>query len=348
MIRFVDLFAGIGGIRLAFEAAGCENVFSSEWDKFAQKTYSTNFGDTPGGDIRNIKSEEIPSHNILLAGFPCQPFSISGVSKKNSLGEKHGFEDKKHGNLFFEIERILKDKKPEAFMLENVKHLKRHDKGNTFKVIRNILEKKLKYKIYTKVVDGQHYTPQHRERIFIVGFCREFYRDINFEFPEPPSVRQLELTDILQDNVEEKYTLSDHLWNYLQEYKKKHQKKGNGFGFGLVDPAENPVTRTLSARYYKDGSEILIKQRGKNPRRLTPRECARLMGFSDDFEIPVSDTQAYKQFGNSVVVPVVCDIAKVMVQTIQQRYLKASVKYQVVIHKPDRKPEKDLVSPPLE
>jgi len=315
-LKFIDLFAGIGGTRLAFEKAGCECVFSSEWDKFAQQTYEANFGEKPHGDIRKIQSSEIPDHDILVAGFPCQPFSISGVSKKNALGKPHGFDDPTQGTLFFEIKRIIRDKKPAVFLLENVKHLRRHDKGNTYRVIRDTLEKDLGYTIFDEVLDADSYVPQHRERIFIVGFREPAF----FAFPHFEPRRKPKFRDILEKNVSEKYTLTDHLWNYLQNYAKKHKEKGNGFGFGLTDPSG--ISRTLSARYYKDGSEILIPQGdAKNPRRLIPKECASLMGFTQlkpDFNIPVSDTQAYKQFGNSVVVPLLYDIAKEIVKTLRK------------------------------
>jgi DNA (cytosine-5)-methyltransferase 1 len=313
---FIDLFAGIGGTRIAFESSGCKCVFSSEWDKFSVETYKANFGEEPYGDITKISSKDIPDHNILVAGFPCQPFSISGVSKKNSLGRPHGFADPSKGNLFFEIERILRDKKPDAFLLENVKNLERHDKGKTFNVITNILSNELKYTIYYKIIDADTYVPQHRERIFIVGF-KDFTL---FNFPEHVVSKKPKFKSILEKKVPDKYTLSDHLWNYLQDYAKKHKEKGNGFGYGLTDL--NGRSRTLSARYHKDGSEILIPQRGRNPRRLTPRECANLMGFTQfikDFKIPVSDTRAYQQFGNSVVVPVVYDIAKAIVATLESQ-----------------------------
>ncbi|MEA2016205.1 MAG: DNA (cytosine-5-)-methyltransferase [Actinomycetota bacterium] len=312
MFSFIDLFAGIGGTRIAFEKAGCKCVFSSEWDKFAQITYKENFGEKPAGDIREISSSEIPDHDILVAGFPCQPFSISGVSKKKALGRPHGFEDPTQGTLFFEIKRILKDKNPQSFLLENVKNLQSHNKGNTFKVIMDTLEKELKYKVHFKVLDAVNYVPQHRERVFIVGF-RE---PVEFNFPDNKSKKKLKFRDILEKNVDKKYILSKHLWDYLRNYAKKHREKGNGFGYGLADP--DGYSRTLSARYYKDGSEILISQNGNNPRRLTPRECARLMGFPEHFSIPVSDTQAYKQFGNSVVVPLVFNIAKEIVKVLSK------------------------------
>lgn len=307
-ITFIDLFAGIGGMRRAFEVAGAECVFSSEWNKFAQQTYFANYGEVPHGDITLINENEIPNHNILVAGFPCQPFSIAGVSKKKSLGREHGFRDETQGTLFFDIARIIDAKRPEAFLLENVKNLQSHDRGRTFRVIYETLTDELGYEVFYRVLDAADYLPQHRERIFIVGIRRDLALGRSFEFP-PPQVRRTKLGDILEVNVSEKYTLSDHLWAYLQQYKLKHQSKGNGFGFGLIDPARDEITRTLSARYHKDGSEILISQSGRNPRRLTPRECARLMGYPDDFEIPVSDTQAYRQFGNSVAVPVVKAIA---------------------------------------
>lgn len=311
---FIDLFAGIGGTRLAFTKAGGRCVFTSEWDKYCQQTYKENFKEQPAGDITLIdKKNGIPTHDVLVAGFPCQPFSIAGVSKKISLGRKHGFQDEKQGNLFFEIVKILKAQqpRPKAFLLENVKNLRSHDNGNTYKVILRELNS-LGYHIFAEVIDAAKYVPQHRERIFIVGFDKKRYPRVNFSFPIPPRNRA-KLSSILSRKVDSKYTLTDRLWKYLQAYAKKHKSNGNGFGYGLVDPAKQNKTRTLSARYYKDGSEILIKQKGKNPRRLTPKECARLMGFDRSFRIPVSDTQAYKQFGNSVVVPVVHSIAKQIV-----------------------------------
>jgi DNA (cytosine-5)-methyltransferase 1 len=311
MFTFIDLFCGIGGMRIAFERAGGKCIFSSDWDKKAQETYEANFGEKPVGDIRSVSSEDIPDHDILLAGFPCQPFSIAGVSKKKSLGRTHGFSDQTQGTLFFEIARILNDKRPRAFLLENVKNLRTHDKRRTFRVIMDVLEKELGYTVYDAVLDAKGLVPQHRERVYIVGF-RE---PIEFEFPELPSEGP-PIRTILEPEVDDKYTLSDKLWAYLQAYAEKHRKKGNGFGYGLVNL--NGYSRTLSARYYKDGSEILIPQKGKNPRRLTPRECARLQGFPDTFKIVVSDTAAYKQFGNSVAVPVVEAIAKQMVKALEQ------------------------------
>lgn len=305
--KFIDLFAGIGGFRLAFERAGFECVWSSEWDKFAQQTYASNFNEMPAGDVTKIEVRDIPEHDVLIAGFPCQPFSISGVSKRRSLNRPDGFDDPTQGTLFFEIMRIVIEKKPLALVLENVKHLENHDRGRTFAVIMNSLHE-AGYQTQFRVLNASEFVPQHRRRVFIVGFRKS----VPFEFPnfsdEGPSLR-----NILEDKVDSKYTLSNKLWRYLQEYKAKHRAAGNGFGYGLVGPDD--TTRTLSARYYKDGSEILLAQEGRNPRRLTPRECARLMGFPESFRIPVSDTQAYKQFGNAVVVPVA--------EAVAQRVLKA-------------------------
>jgi DNA (cytosine-5)-methyltransferase 1 len=309
--RFIDLFCGIGGFRLGFEEHGAECVFSSDWDKFSQITYEANFGEKPHGDIHSIAVADIPPFDILCAGFPCQPFSIAGVSKKLSLGRRHGFEDEHQGNLFFTIAEILDYHRPAAFVLENVKHLVRHDKGRTFEIIMNTLQDALGYDVHPQVIDARSVVPQHRERIFLVGFKEP--RD--FKFPRFPS-KGPKLSEILDTKVDPKYTLTDHLWKYLQDYAKKHAAAGNGFGFGLCTSGD--VARTLSARYYKDGSEILISQgKNKNPRRLTPRECARLMGYPKTFKIPVSDTQAYRQFGNSVVVPVVRRVAKKVVRELQ-------------------------------
>ena len=312
---FIDLFAGIGGMRIAFERAGGHCVYSNEWNKYSQQTYFANFGEQPDGDITKIDPASIPDHDILVAGFPCQPFSIAGVSKKQSLGRATGFEDKTQGTLFFNICRILKEKRPKAFLLENVKNLCSHDKGRTFKVITESLDE-LDYDIFYQVIDGQNYVPQHRERILIVGFDRRRYgTDVEFTFDLTPVKPKPVMSDILEEHVSDRYTLSDKLWNYLQNYAAKHKAAGNGFGFGIADVTG--VSRTLSARYYKDGSEILISQKGKNPRRLTPRECARLQGFPEDFKIPVSDTQAYKQFGNSVVVPLMSDVASLIVRHLK-------------------------------
>ena len=313
---FIDLFAGIGGMRLAYESAGGHCVYSNEWNKYSQQTYYANFGVQPDGDITKVEASSIPDHDILVAGFPCQPFSIAGVSKKQSLGRATGFEDKTQGTLFFDICRILKAKRPKAFMLENVKNLCSHDKGRTFKVIQESLSE-LNYKIFFEILDGKHYVPQHRERIVIVGFDMERYgEDIDFKFDLKPLDTPPVVRDILENNVDNKYTLSDKLWDYLQNYAAKHREAGNGFGFGIA-PLDG-ITRTISARYYKDGSEILIAQEGRNPRRLTPRECARLQGFPDAFKIPVSDTQAYKQFGNSVVVPLMGEVAKLVVHKLEE------------------------------
>ena len=323
---FIDLFAGIGGIRLGFESIGGRCVFSSEWNDWCKKTYQANFGVEEHfvGDIVPYPAEDVPDHDVLLAGFPCQPFSIAGVSKKNALGRPHGFECTTQGTLFFDVARIIAAKKPKAFMLENVKNMVSHNGGRTFEIIRDTLEQELGYQLFWKVIDGQAWVPQHRERIIIVGFKTPvaftwndlvipderpllksiFHPEDGTESPQEPYTNA-------KGKIQTKYTLTDHLWKYLQDYAAKHKAKGNGFGFGLV--TGNDVARTLSARYYKDGSEILVS-RGKkgNPRRLTPRECARLMGFGDDYQIPVSDTRAYKQFGNSVVVPLIAHVAGFM------------------------------------
>lgn len=311
--KFIDLFAGIGGIRLAYQNLGGKCVFSSEWNNFAKKTYEANFGEVPFGDITQISEKSIPDHDVLLGGFPCQPFSIAGVSKKNALGRKHGFLDETQGTLFFDIARIIEHKKPKAFMLENVKNLVSHDKGNTFKVIKNTLEE-LGYSVHYQVLNGKHFVPQNRERILIVGFRNDIFNgEENFKFPKLPK-QTAKFREILEEEINPKYTLSDKLWNYLQDYAKKHKAKGNGFGFGLTDL--DGISRTISARYYKDGSEILIPQDGINPRRLTPRECARLQGFPDEYIIPVSDNQAYKQFGNSVTVPLIQAVGKQLVKSL--------------------------------
>lgn len=341
-LTFIDLFAGIGGTRAGFEQAcnefniKCKCIFTSEWDKYAQKTYYENFSEVPHGDIREIPSENIRAHNVLLAGFPCQPFSIAGVSKKNALGMPHGFSCSKQGNLFFEIERIIEHCKPDVFLLENVKHLKRHDQGRTYQVIEHILKNVCRYTVFDRIYDARTTVPQHRERIFLVGF-RDSAVAAFFNFPELPH-GDPRLGSILETNVEPKYTLSDHLWKYLQDYREKHRSKGNGFGYGLFGPLD--VARTLSARYYKDGSEILIQQNGRNPRRLTPRECARLMGFPDTFKIPVSDTQAYRQFGNSIVVPTVKIISKAIISALAASKIKSKNHYEmpILIHSEVRSP----------
>lgn len=324
---FIDLFAGIGGIRLGFESIGGRCVFTSEWNKFSVQTYKANFGESEmfAGDITQVHEDDVPDHDVLLAGFPCQPFSIAGVSKNNSLGRSHGFAHATQGTLFFDVARIIAAKKPKAFLLENVKNLVSHDKGRTFAIIKETLEKELGYQIFYKVIDGIHWVPQHRERIIIVGF-REAC-DFSWDALKIPSFKPVMssilhpedgseksngvYTDLATGAVNPKYILSDGLWRYLQDYAAKHKAKGNGFGYGMVTP--DMTSRTLSARYYKDGSEILVSRgEGNNPRKLTPRECARLMGFPDEFKIVVSDTQAYRQFGNSVVVPVISAVAKAM------------------------------------
>lgn len=334
--QFIDLFAGIGGFRMGFESIGGDCVYTSEWDSAAQKTYQENFKcEHPlAGDITQVDVTYIPRHDVLLAGFPCQPFSIAGVSKKKSLGKAHGFACETQGTLFFDIARILEHHRPAAFLLENVKNLVSHDRGNTFRVIRNTLESELGYHVSSRVINAKGFVPQNRERVFLAGFreCVGFDFD-KLELPDVHSGPTLNSILHPEDGTEEeeppytrgvaskvdpKYTLSAHLWKYLKDYAEKHRAKGNGFGFGAVGPED--VARTLSARYYKDGSEILVKQRDNRPRRLTPRECARLMGFDaagrPKFEIPVSDTQAYKQFGNAVVVPVVETVAKHMLPFI--------------------------------
>lgn len=340
---FIDLFAGIGGLRKGFEPLGGRCVFTSEWDKYSKLTYRANFSDDDheiAGDIRAIDAADIPAHDVLLAGFPCQPFSLAGVSKKNSLNRPHGFQCDVQGTLFFDVARIIQHHRPKAFLLENVKNLKSHDKGRTFEVIMKTLQEDLGYQVRTAVVDARSWVPQHRERIFIVGFREE--TDFSFSgLVKPEADKPITLESILhpengsegdderfiagpKGKVLDRYTLSDHLWTYLQNYAEKHRLKGNGFGFGLVGPKS--VARTLSARYHKDGSEILVKQNRKNPRRLTPRECARLMGFERPGEKPftfvVSDTQAYRQFGNAVVVPVVEAVANLMLPGILAEKIK--------------------------
>ena len=329
--RMIDLFAGIGGIRLAFEEYGGQCVFTSEWNEWSKKTYLENFGNGHpfAGDIVPFPAESLPDHDVLLAGFPCQPFSIAGVSKKNALGRPHGFECTTQGTLFFDVARIIAAKKPKAFLLENVKNLVSHNQGHTFRVVLETLRDQLGYDVHYKVIDGQSFVPQHRERIVIVGFRKKTdfsWDDLNLpkEGPRLESILHPEdgseeaeepYTTGPKAKVHSKYVLSDKLWAYLQAYAEKHRAAGNGFGFGLV--SANNIARTLSARYYKDGSEILVSRgKGKNPRRLTPRECARLMGFPDTFRIPVSDTQAYRQFGNSVVVPAIREVARIMVPHI--------------------------------
>lgn len=354
---FIDLFAGIGGTRLGFESVGGRCLFTSEWDRFARKTYEANFEAESGhnfvGDIREVKADDVPRHDVLVAGFPCQPFSLAGVSKKNSLGRAHGFRDETQGTLFFDIARILEHSRPRSFMLENVKNLYGHDRGQTYAVILKTLEGDLGYTVSSQVIDASPWVPQRRKRIIIVGFDPEqIQRKEPFNFglisvpDQAPLLRAIlhsaderpetPFTEGSPCRVADRYTLSDTVWGYLQTYAEKHRAKGNGFGFGLVGP--NDIARTLSARYHKDGSEILVRQRGRrNPRRLTPRECARLMGFTAgnipdgrDWKIPVSDTQAYRQFGNSVVVPMISAIAEQMVEqlglTLRSRRRRTSPK----------------------
>lgn len=345
LFRFVDLFAGIGGLRRAFDmqtGVGGECVFTSEWDKYARITYSKNYGEPEediAGDITQISESEIPHHEVLLAGFPCQPFSIAGVSKKNALKRPHGFACEDQGNLFFDVARIIRHHRPKAFLLENVRNLANHDKGRTFKVIRETLEDELNYDIFPMILNAKSWVPQHRERIFIVGFPKERkIRDFSLQsLKDRDPLSRPKLSTILHPEdgtetaeghftvgpdakVSDKYTLTDHLWNYLQRYAEKHRAAGNGFGFGLNGPDD--VARTLSARYYKDGSEILIRRPSGPPRRLTPRECARLMGFDkpgeSNFKIKVSDTQAYRQFGNAVVAPVATDVARLLLPHITE------------------------------
>ena len=335
--RFVDLFAGIGGLRRGFDAEGGRCVFTSEWDRHAQETYRANFEDAPdhvmAGDIREVKAADVPEHDLLLAGFPCQPFSIAGVSKKNAIGQPHGFRCETQGTLFFDAKLIIEHHRPEAFVLENVKNLVNHDRGRTFRVIREKLEDDLGYHVTARVINAKGYVPQNRERIFIAGFRdRDDVSLDDMDVPDPhtgPRLRSVlhpedgseapsRYTD-RKGRVHDRYALTDHLWQYLQDYAEKHRRRGNGFGFGLVGPDD--VARTLSARYYKDGSEILVRREGGNPRRLTPRECARLMGFDrpgeQPFAIPVSDTQAYRQFGNAVAAPVGDAVAAFVVRRLR-------------------------------
>lgn len=343
--RFIDLFAGIGGLRIGFQAIGGHCVFTSEWDENAQKTYAQNFRDNHplAGDIRDYAEDpdQIPEHDILLGGFPCQPFSIAGVSKKNALGRPHGFLCDTQGTLFFDTAQIIAHHRPAAFVLENVKNLERHDKGRTFATILNVLRNELGYHVQTRVISSEHWVPQKRERIFIVGFREPTKFDLKgLKLPAGGP----KLGSILEahDDVDPKYTLTERLWEYLQAYKAKHASKGNGFGYSLFGPDD--VTRTLSARYYKDGSEVLVAQPGKRPRRLTPLECARLMGFDRSdrrWKIPVSDTQAYRQFGNAVVVPVVEFLAQAMKPHIDAALANGDDRPEaspVVVTRPDREP----------
>ena len=322
---FIDLFAGIGGFRLAFQKAGGRCLFSSEWDKFAKQTYAANFGEVPYGDIQRIDKKDIPQHDILCAGFPCQPFSLAGVSKKNSLGRKHGFEDETQGTLFFDIKEILQHKRPKAFMLENVKNLVSHDKGQTFEVIRQTLEDQLGYIINWKIVDGAKWVPQHRERIFIIGYDPNQVNITKEEIiiPDKPSTgyRYLQLKDIIKAGVED-YTVGQGTWETLKRHKAHHAKIGNGFGYSMINMpvASDCITRTISARYHKDGAEILIEQNGDRPRRLTISEAMQLQGYDPDkFVFPVSKTQAYRQIGNSVVVPAVTECAMEIASVLKKK-----------------------------
>lgn len=322
---FIDLFAGIGGFRIAFQNAGGKCVFTSEWDKHAKETYEANFGEYPYGDIRGIVKSEIPDHDVLCAGFPCQPFSLAGVSKKNSLGRKHGFEDETQGTLFFEIKEILRIKRPKAFMLENVKNLLGHDKGKTFEVIRHALEDQLGYMVAWDIVDGSKWVPQHRERIFIVGFDPQQIPVKKEEIciPKAPNngYRYPQLKDIVVEKVKG-HTLGPGTWDTLERHKAHHESRGNGFGYGLhsLPIKSGTITRTISARYHKDGAEVLIEQKNDRPRRLTISEAMQLQGFDPErFVFPVSNTQAYKQIGNSVVVPAVQATAVQIASTLRSR-----------------------------
>ncbi|MEZ6126353.1 MAG: DNA (cytosine-5-)-methyltransferase [Planctomycetaceae bacterium] len=343
---FIDLFAGIGGLRLGLEAVGGRCVFSCERDPYARKTYRHWFGDDPGGDVTDLSAGGmVPDHDLLAAGFPCQPFSIAGVSKKNSLGRAHGFKDRTQGTLFFHLAEIIDRSQPPVLLLENVKNLRSHDRGQTWSTIEGTLQE-LGYTVFDRIIDAADYVPQHRERVFIVGFRRDVFGDSPpFGFPQPPEGPRPKLKSILESDVDPKYTLSDKLWQYLQDYAEKHRKKGNGFGCSVASPLG--ITRTLSARYHKDGSEILIPQgASRNPRRLTPREAGRLMGFPDHLldrqsEV-VSDTQAYRQFGNSVVPAVVTAVARQIVGVMRQAVLNRSSNGCVLksVKKKRRRPER--------
>lgn len=321
---FIDLFAGIGGFRQAFQRAGGKCVFSCEWDKYAKATYEANYGETPYGDIRKIDKSEIPDHDVLCAGFPCQPFSLAGVSKKNYLGQKHGFEDETQGTLFFEIAEILRIKRPKAFMLENVKNLLSHDKGKTFNIIQRILGNDLGYGFQWKIVDGARWVPQHRERLFIVGYDPRQVRVHSSEIhiPEHPGseYQYPPLSSIIEKKLHG-YTIGPGTWRTLQRHKDNHAAKGNGFSYRLhkFPIPDGEITRTISARYHKDGAEVLIDQNEDRPRRLSVEEAMKLQGFDPSrFQFPVSKTQAYKQIGNSVVIPAVhaaaAEIAKILMQ----------------------------------
>jgi DNA (cytosine-5)-methyltransferase 1 len=358
---YIDLFAGIGGFRKAFDLIGGECVFTSEWDKQCRITYQANYicDHDIVGDIREYTKDKqsldrIPKHDLLVAGFPCQPFSIAGVSKKNSLGRAHGFMCDTQGTLFFDLAQIIEHHKPSMILLENVKNLTSHDGGKTFKLIKGTLEDELGYNISCRVIDGKSWVPQHRERIFIVGIRKDIDLKLDLHslivptYEDGPKLGSIlhkkteedEVPYFVHGQVSDKYTLTQNLWDYLQRYKEKHAAKGNGFGFSVF--GKNDVTRTLSARYYKDGSEILVHQDGKRPRRLTPRECARLMGFDgpneSNFKIMVSDTQAYRQFGNSVIVP----CAKAIAEFIKPYILDASKKNRMQLTLPFNDEKKKL------
>lgn len=347
---FIDLFSGVGGLRLGLEAVGGRCLFSCERDKFAQKTYQNWFGEDAAGDVTEISAKgAIPDHDLLAAGFPCQPFSIAGVSKKNSLGRAHGFKDRTQGTLFFHLAEIIDRKQPPVVLLENVKNLRSHDKGQTWQTISGTLDE-LGYSVFDKIIDAADYVPQHRERVFIVCFRKDVFGESpHFGFPTTPEGPRPKLRDILEKNVEQKYTLTDKLWNYLQEYAEKHRRKGNGFGCSVAKLGG--TTRTLSARYHKDGSEILIPQRGKNPRRLTPREAGRLMGFPEALLSPecrvVSDTQAYRQFGNAVVPAVVEAVAKQIVAVMREAVVSTSGNGCVLKAKKKRRRRPEMVTEQL-
>lgn len=322
---FIDLFAGIGGFRLAFQDAGGKCVFTSEWDRYAKQTYEANFGEFPYGDIRKVVKSEIPDHDVLCAGFPCQPFSLAGVSKKNSLGRKHGFEDETQGTLFFEIKEILRIKRPKAFFLENVKNLLSHDKGRTFEVIRHSLENQLGYTVSWKIIDGAKWVPQHRERLFIIGFdpLQIHIEKKKIAIPDSPADDYVypELKTIIRNKVDG-HTLGPGTWDTLLRHKAHHAKQGNGFGYGIhhLPIKKGEVTRTISARYHKDGAEVLVEQKNDRPRRLTVKEAMLLQGYDPDkFLFPVSNTQAYKQIGNSVVVPAVHASATLIADILRGR-----------------------------
>ena len=308
---FIDLFAGIGGFRLAMQKNGGKCVFSSEWDKHAKKTYMANFGEVPFGDIRDIDEKSIPDHDVLCAGFPCQPFSLAGVSARNSINTEHGFSCKTQGTLFFDIARIVAEKRPKIVLLENVKNLIRHDKGKTFKIIKHTM-KELGYSFSHSLTDASSLVPQKRIRCYMVCL-RDTEKKFDFPLIDGEAIP---LKSILEKNVDEKFTISNKLWAGHQRRTKNNLARGTGFTAFCAD-IEKP-SHTIVARYGKDGKECLIPQKGQNPRMLTPRECARLQGFPEKFIIPVAKTSAYKQFGNSVAVPVVSRIGEKIFKTLEQ------------------------------